>query len=123
MKANCSLHAASSSPLEEEVLQSNPLLEAFGNAKTSRNDNSSRFGKFVQMLFDSNGRVVGAHISTFLLERSRVVSVESPQRSYHIFYQLCTGASEELSERCAAPLTSFCWAAFRAVLIPVCGVW
>jgi myosin-5 len=79
----------------KQVLESNPLLEAFGNAKTVRNDNSSRFGKFVEMAFDGAGRVTGASISTYLLERSRVVSVNAPERSYHIFYQLCAGATPE----------------------------
>jgi Myosin head (motor domain) len=82
-----------------QVLESNPLLEAFGNAKTSRNDNSSRFGKFVEIYFDVSGRVSGAFISTYLLERSRVVSVASPERSYHIFYQLCAGASPDQRQR------------------------
>lgn len=75
------------------MLESNPLLEAFGNAKTVRNDNSSRFGKFVEIDFDGAGRVSGASINTYLLERSRVVSVNAPERSYHIFYQLCAGAT------------------------------
>ena len=78
-----------------QVLESNPLLEAFGNAKTVRNDNSSRFGKFVEIEFDATGRVSGASVSTYLLERSRVVSINSPERSYHIFYQLCAGANPE----------------------------
>ncbi len=81
------------------MLESNPLLEAFGNAKTSRNDNSSRFGKFVEISFDPAGRVTGAAISTYLLERSRVVSVSAPERSYHIFYQLCAGASDDQKEQ------------------------
>ncbi|KAH7619484.1 hypothetical protein Ndes2526B_g06464 [Nannochloris sp. 'desiccata'] len=85
-----------SAPIEEQVLESNPLLEAFGNAKTARNDNSSRFGKFVEIDFDAGGRVTGASISTYLLERSRVVSIRSPERSFHIFYQLCAGADEEM---------------------------
>lgn len=90
-----SLSNGHEAPIEEQVLESNPLLEAFGNAKTSRNDNSSRFGKFVEIDFDATGRVAGASISTYLLERSRVVSIKSPERSYHIFYQLCAGADNE----------------------------
>jgi myosin V len=78
-----------------QVLESNPLLEAFGNAKTVRNDNSSRFGKFTDMQFDVSGNVSGAAISTYLLERSRVVSINNPERSYHIFYQLCAGSDSE----------------------------
>jgi myosin V len=93
---NSNTAAAVSAPIEEQVLESNPLLEAFGNAKTARNDNSSRFGKFVEIDFDAGGRVTGASISTYLLERSRVVSIRSPERSFHIFYQLCAGADEEM---------------------------
>ena len=71
-----------------QVLESNPLLEAFGNAKTTRNDNSSRFGKFVEIQFNKAGRISGAAVRTYLLERSRVVQVNDPERNYHIFYQV-----------------------------------
>ena len=73
-----------------QVLESNPLLEAFGNAKTTRNDNSSRFGKFVEIQFGKAGRISGAAVRTYLLERSRVVQVNDPERNYHIFYQVGT---------------------------------
>ncbi|KAI9118645.1 hypothetical protein K1719_010977 [Acacia pycnantha] len=76
--------------VEQQVLESNPLLEAFGNARTVWNDNSSRFGKFVEIQFDSNGRISGAAIRTYLLERSRVVQITDPERNYHCFYQLCS---------------------------------
>ncbi|GJV71630.1 myosin-J heavy chain [Tanacetum coccineum] len=75
--------------VEQQVLESNPLLEAFGNVRTVRNDNSSRFGKFVEIQFDANGRISGAAIRTYPLERSRVVQITDPERNYHIFYQLC----------------------------------
>ena len=72
-----------------QVLESNPLLEAFGNAKTVRNDNSSRFGKFVEIQFSAAGRISGAAVRTYLLERSRVVQTNDPERNYHVFYQVC----------------------------------
>ncbi|KXZ52496.1 MYO1A protein [Gonium pectorale] len=81
--------------VEEQVLESNPLLEAFGNAKTTRNNNSSRFGKYVEINFNDKGVISGAAIRTYLLERSRVVAINNPERNYHIFYQLCDGASPE----------------------------
>ena len=71
-----------------QVLESNPLLEAFGNAKTTRNDNSSRFGKFVELQFNKAGRISGAAVRTYLLERSRVVQLTDPERNYHVFYQV-----------------------------------
>ncbi|XLR11112.1 hypothetical protein S83_039050, partial [Arachis hypogaea] len=75
--------------VEQQVIESNPILEAFVNAKTVRNNNSSPFGKFVEIQFDKNGRISGAAIRTYLLERSRVCQVNDPERNYHYFYLLC----------------------------------
>ncbi|KAG9136116.1 hypothetical protein Leryth_003734 [Lithospermum erythrorhizon] len=82
--------------VEQKVLESNPVLEAFGNAKTVRNNNSSRFGKFVEIQFDERGRISGAAIRTYLLERSRVVQVSDPERNYHCFYMLCAAPPEDV---------------------------
>ncbi|XP_062200234.1 myosin-1-like isoform X2 [Phragmites australis] len=87
------------SGIEYEILQTNPILEAFGNAKTLRNDNSSRFGKLIEIHFSTTGRICGAMIQTFLLEKSRVVQCAVGERSYHIFYQLCAGAPTSLREK------------------------
>lgn len=83
------------SSVEQCVLQSNPLLEAFGNAKTIRNDNSSRFGKFIKIYYHTDGTISGATTSHFLLEKSRIVGSAESERNYHIFYQLCAGLSAE----------------------------
>ncbi|CAJ1957019.1 unnamed protein product [Sphenostylis stenocarpa] len=87
------------SGIEDEILQTNFILEAFGNAKTSRNDNSSRFGKLIEIHFSAMGKICGAVVQTFLLEKSRVVQLALDERSYHIFYQLCAGSSRDLKER------------------------
>ncbi|XP_048828900.1 unconventional myosin-Ie-like [Brienomyrus brachyistius] len=81
--------------IKDIILQSNPLLEAFGNAKTVRNNNSSRFGKYFEIQFSSGGEPDGGRISNFLLEKSRVVTRNPGERSFHIFYQLIEGASDD----------------------------
>uniref|UniRef100_A0A4W3JKP1 Myosin-7-like n=1 Tax=Callorhinchus milii TaxID=7868 RepID=A0A4W3JKP1_CALMI len=77
--------------LEDRIIQANPVLEAFGNAKTTRNNNSSRFGKFIRIHFGPSGKLAGADIESYLLEKSRVISQQHAERGYHIFYQLLSG--------------------------------
>ncbi|XP_016768914.1 myosin heavy chain, muscle isoform X24 [Apis mellifera] len=86
--------------LEDQVVQTNPVLEAFGNAKTVRNDNSSRFGKFIRIHFGPSGKLAGADIETYLLEKARVISQQALERSYHIFYQMMSGSVPGLKDMC-----------------------
>ncbi|XP_061532009.1 unconventional myosin-Vc isoform X2 [Phycodurus eques] len=84
--------SGSKTQIEDKVLASNPITEAIGNAKTIRNDNSSRFGKFTEISFDNRYRIIGANMRTYLLEKSRVVFQAESERNYHIFYQMCACA-------------------------------
>ena len=81
--------------MEKQILSTNPLMEAFGNAKTIRNENSSRFGKYVQILFSAQAWILGARVNNYLLEKSRVVFQPANERNYHLFYQLIAGMSNE----------------------------
>ncbi|XP_050185813.1 unconventional myosin-Vb [Myiozetetes cayanensis] len=85
--------SASKTNIEAKVLASSPIMEAIGNAKTTRNDNSSRFGKYIEIGFDKRYHIIGANIRTYLLEKSRVVFQAEHERNYHIFYQLCASSS------------------------------
>ncbi|XP_060725108.1 myosin-11a isoform X3 [Tachysurus vachellii] len=88
----------STGELEKQLLQANPILEAFGNAKTIKNDNSSRFGKFIRINFDVTGYIVGANIETYLLEKSRCIRQAKTERAFHIFYYMVAGAKDKLRE-------------------------
>ncbi|XP_042340707.1 myosin-9-like [Plectropomus leopardus] len=105
--------------LEKQLLQANPILEAFGNAKTVKNDNSSRFGKFIRINFDVNGYIVGANIETYLLEKSRAIRQAKEERSFHIFYYLLTGAGDKLrSELCLEDYSKYRFLSNGNVTIP-----
>ncbi|XP_052236757.1 myosin heavy chain, striated muscle-like [Dreissena polymorpha] len=86
--------------LEDQIVQANPVLEAYGNAKTTRNNNSSRFGKFIRIHFGPSGKIAGADIEHYLLEKSRVTYQQSAERNYHIFYQMLTNVYPKYHELC-----------------------
>ncbi|XP_033635781.1 unconventional myosin-VI-like [Asterias rubens] len=89
-------HGQGAGTIEQRIVEANPLLEAFGNAKTMRNNNSSRFGKFVEMHFSDKFSVVGGYVSHYLLEKPRVIWQNIEERNYHIFYYLCAGAPDNV---------------------------
>jgi myosin heavy subunit len=93
--SNSDSATGTTSTIEQQVLQSNPILESFGNARTIRNDNSSRFGKFIEMTFHSSGILCGASIETYLLEKVRLVHQMPGERNYHIFYEILVGLEED----------------------------
>merc|ERR1719361_2722147 len=86
--------------LEDQIVATNPILESYGNAKTSRNDNSSRFGKFIRIHFTSSGKLCGCDIESYLLEKSRITQQQEVERSYHIFYQLLQPFVSEMKAKC-----------------------
>merc|ERR1719193_1827760 len=86
--------------LEDQIVATNPILESYGNAKTSRNDNSSRFGKFIRIHFTTSGKLAGCDIVSYLLEKSRITEQQEVERSYHIFYQLLQPHVPNMKSKC-----------------------
>lgn len=95
--AKSSTHGASN--LHDALIEINPLMEAFGNAKTTMNENSSRFGKYIEVLFSDDGQISGGRVSIFLLEKTRVTDFSKEEQNFHIFYHLFAGLTEEQKER------------------------
>merc|ERR1719225_296568 len=99
-KKKANADAAKKASLEDRIVATNPILESYGNAKTSRNDNSSRFGKFIRIHFTSSGKLCGCDIESYLLEKSRITQQQEVERSYHIFYQLLQPAVPSMKADC-----------------------
>ena len=86
--------------LEDQIVATNPILESYGNAKTSRNDNSSRFGKFIRIHFNASGKLSGADMVVYLLEKSRLTYQQPLERCYHAFYNIMSDQVPDLKEKC-----------------------
>ncbi|XP_067871836.1 myosin-7B-like [Heterodontus francisci] len=97
-QGDVSVKKTSKGTLEDQIIEANPAMEAFGNAKTIRNDNSSRFGKYIRIHFGHTGKLSSADIDTYLLEKSRVIFQQPSERSYHIYYQILSGRKKELQD-------------------------
>ena len=100
MVATSSKKAGKKVSLEDQIVATNPIMESYGNAKTSRNDNSSRFGKFIRIHFGPSGKLAGCDIQSYLLEKSRITQQQEVERSYHIFYQMLQPYMPELKAKC-----------------------
>merc|ERR1719225_531691 len=100
MVATSGKKADKKASLEDQIVATNPILESYGNAKTSRNDNSSRFGKFIRIHFNASGKLAGCDIESYLLEKSRITQQQEVERSYHMFYQLMQPFVPDMKPKC-----------------------